>query len=80
MIKVHNSTTLQIGLKFENPEYLSIGGSAELQMYIKEVTLFRSQRTLKPLDESSFKDGKPEYIGPLPPIQDDPVSAEKLQE
>ena len=75
----HNSTGYSINIDFDKPEFLNIGGTAELQLHIKEVSLFRSLKTLKPLDESAFVSGKPELRGPLPPIIDDPVSAEELQ-
>ena len=59
IISGHNETGYNVEIAFDDPAQLSIGGKASLSMEILETSVFKSLETLKPLDESSFADGKP---------------------
>ncbi len=50
-----------------------------MNMGLKEVSVFKTKKTLKALDSNAFKGGKPKLQGGLPPIIDDPESAEKIE-
>lgn len=80
VISDHNSTGYAVNVEFDNPEALSIGGSAKLSMEIKEVSVFKTLKTLKPMDSKSFDAGKPELGGGLPPIIADPEAAKELED
>ena len=67
VISSHNSTGFEVNIEFENPKKLSVGGSAKMKMEIKEVSVFKSLKTMKSLDKNSFAGGKPKLDGGLPP-------------
>ena len=79
VINEHNSTGYSVALEFDDPAALSIGGAAELDMEIKEVSVFKTKATLTAMDAASFESGKPEIGGGLPPIIADPEAAEELE-
>jgi hypothetical protein len=80
IISDHNSTGYAVNVEFDNPSALSVGGTAELSMEIKEVSVFKTKATLKAMDTNSFDAGKPELGGGLPPIIDDPEEAKEIEE
>ena len=51
-----------------------------MNMGIKEVSVFKSLKTLKSLDKNSFADGKPKLDGGLPAQIDDPEEAKEIEE
>ena len=68
IIDVHSSRLIGISLRFEDPSFLSVGGVAFLSLLVKEPSLFKSAKSLKPLDASSLVSGKPLYKEELPPL------------
>ena len=78
-ISVHNATGFNVEINFDNPEEMTVGGAAALNMEIKEVSVFKTLATLKPMDDTSFDAGSPELEGGLPPLIDDPDAAEELR-
>lgn len=66
-VRSHGGKKLVMNMTFDDPEYLSIGGTAQMGMEIKETSLFKSAETLESMTKDSFKGGKPELDGGLPP-------------
>ena len=70
-VVIHSATEVKIGLEFDNPQEVSIGGAADLGMEIKEPSIFKSAKTMKSMSEDSFDGGKPKLKGEVPPIVSD---------
>ena len=56
-----------------------MGGEAGIDMQIKEVSIFKTKETMKSLSKDSFKGGKPEIGGALPPVIADKSEAESIK-
>ena len=78
-VEVHDDKEVKIGLVFDNPAQMTIGGAANIGMEVKEPSIFKSAKTLKSMSEDSFDGGKPELKGEVPPIVDDPVTADTIE-
>ena len=77
---IHSQEQVKIGLEFDNPQEMSIGGAANLGMDIKEPSIFKSAKTMKSMSEDSFDGGKPKLKGEVPPIVSDKVQATTIKE
>ena len=66
-VQSHGGKKLVMNMTFDDPEHLSIGGTAQMGMEIKETSLFKSAETLESMTKDSFKGGKPQLNGGLPP-------------
>ena len=71
----HNETCIAVNLVFETPEELSIGGRASVAIQIKENSVLKSKKTLKPIDSSSFRGKVSELNKVFPPLIHDPEAA-----
>ena len=79
-VETHSSKEVKIGLVFDNPDVMAMGGASNLGMAIKEPSIFKSAKTMKSMSEDSFKGGKPELNGEVPPIVNDPKLAKSIDE
>ena len=77
---IHSDTKIKINLEFDNPDYLTVGGLASIELFIKEVSIFKSATTLKPLDMASFEKGVPKMIMEVPPIISNYEQAKSIEE
>ena len=57
-----------------------MGGLASIELFIKEVSIFKSATTLKPLDMASFEKGVPKMIMEVPPIISNYEQAKSIEE
>ena len=55
----HDSDGIKIAIEFDQPENLSVSGDAGVAMDVKEVSIFKSQATMKSMSTDSFKGGVP---------------------
>jgi len=67
-------------INFDCPEMLSMSGAAQINMDIKEVSIFKTKETMKSLSKSSFKEGTPVINGALPPIISDKEEADAIHD
>lgn len=67
ILESHNATDIDVTIEFDNPSQLSIGGSAQMCMEVKETSIFKSAKNIKSMSKDSFEGGKPELGGALPP-------------
>ena len=63
----HDKDSIKIALNFENPQVLSIGKKAEIEISVEEPTVFKSANNLKPLMHKHFKNGVSKLKMELPP-------------
>jgi hypothetical protein len=77
-VEIHSDLEIKIGLLFEQPNLMTLGGVANIEIEVKEPSIFKSAKTLKPIDGNSFKDGKPKLAGEVPPIIIDYEEAKKI--
>lgn len=68
-----------MNLEFDEPEKLSVGGKATVNVGIDNVSAIKSAETSKSLNEDSFEGGKPDLGGGLPPIETDPEQTRKIE-
>jgi hypothetical protein len=71
VVSSHTEGGLKMGLEFDNPEEMSMKGTASVKMKVKELKLFKSKKTMKALDRNTFKEGEPNLGGEVPPIVSD---------
>jgi hypothetical protein len=68
VVTKHDSNGLKIEIIFDEPESLSVSGEAGVSMAVKEVSVFKTEATMKSMSKDSFKGGDPNISGALPPI------------
>ena len=49
-VEIHSDLEIKIGLEFENPDILSVGGVARIEIDVRELSIFKSAITLKPMN------------------------------
>jgi hypothetical protein len=57
-----------------------MSGDANINMDIKEVSIFKTKETMKSLSKNSFEDGNPEINGALPAVISDKEEAASIKE
>lgn len=65
-IAQHSGEVLSLGLEFDNPEEMSMGGAARMNIGVKEATVFKSATDLGSMEKDS-KAPTPVMSGELPP-------------
>ena len=70
-VEIHSDVEVKIGLVFDDPSQMSIGGKAAVAIAIKEPSIFKNAKDLKPMSKNSFEGGNPELKGEVPPIIND---------
>ena len=78
-VVTHSGKEVKIEIVFDDPKKMTMGGTADLGMEIKEPSIFKSAKTLSSMSKDSFEGGKPELQGELPPIIADPEEAVKIE-
>ena len=80
VVTEHSPSGIKIAINFDQPEALSVSGEAGVMMDIKEVSIFKTQATMKSMSTDSFKGGLPKIGGALPPIIADKKEATEIED
>ena len=59
-VVTHSGKEVKIEIVFDDPKKMTMGGTADLGMEIKEPSIFKSAKTLSSMSKDSFEGGKPE--------------------
>ena len=78
-VVTHSGKEIKIEIIFDDPKKMTMGGTANLGMEIKDSSIFKSAKTLISVSKDSFEGGKPELKGELPPIIDNPEEAVQIE-
>ena len=80
VVSAHTEEGIKMGIEFDDPQEMSVKGQAQLKMKVKELTLFKTKKTMKNLDKNTFKHGEPELGGEVPPVIADEEEAKLIEE
>ena len=80
VVTEHSTKRIRIKIEFDNPTKLSVSGIANINMRVKEVSVFKSRRSMQSLSNYSFKNGIPDLVGPVPPIIVDQKLADSIKD